>query len=649
MKKLVIISVGYNTAHTIYEQLCNILYSSVDIKYYYSSSPPPTNLEVDLILYSSEYAFERINFRPANVPYIIARRSINYHEIGKLFKLPKYSDVLLVNDSKDSAEETILLLQALGIDHINYYPYYPGIDNYPKLKIAITPGETEHVPGFVNHIIDIKTRLVDITSIIEILTHFDVLDKFANILSAKYIQDIIKLIKTGNKLLKDSSKMKERFKTVINNVHDGLIAINKENKISVFNPIAEKIFAQKATKLIGQDSENFLDDTFFQTVNNPRKEGILKLPSHELLISEIPLYAKNSDNGKLFVLKDVSEIHRLEESVRRRLYQEQNIARYDFSHIVGKSPALQKVLSLAQKMAKSDSTVFIQGESGTGKELLAQSIHNASNRSSGPFVAINFAALSETLLESELFGYVEGSFTGAKKGGSSGLFEAAHKGTLFLDEIGDAPLPFQVKLLRVLQERQIRRVGSIKIIPIDVRVIVATNHNLKEHIKAGLMREDLYYRLNVIPLYLPPLRERKEDIRLLANYLFQSTVNNINTSIKSISQEAFEKLTNYDYPGNVRELSNIIERAINVAQGSQITAEDIILFNQMQNTSCAHDLNEYSTLNLDEALRRTEKNILQQAMKKFSSSRKLGAALGLSHTSVIRKMKEHNLSFDKNN
>ena len=167
-------------------------------------------------------------------------------------------------------------------------------------------------------------------------------------------------------------------------------------------------------------------------------------------------------------------------------------------------------------------------------------------------------------------------------------------------------------------------------------------------VKDGLFRQDLYYRLNVIPLYLPPLRERKEDIRLLANYLFQSTVNNINTSIKSISQEAFEKLTNYDYPGNVRELSNIIERAINVAQGSQITAEDIILFNQMQNTSCAHDLNEYSTLNLDEALRRTEKNILQQAMKKFSSSRKLGAALGLSHTSVIRKMKEYNLSFDKN-
>ena len=203
--------------------------------------------------------------------------------------------------------------------------------------------------------------------------------------------------------------------------------------------------------------------------------------------------------------------------------------------------------------------------------------------------------------------------------------------------------------MRVLQEHRVRRIGGNREIPINVRIISATNCNLEQMVKDGLFRQDLYYRLNVIPLYLPPLRERKEDIRLLANYLFQSTVNNINTSIKSISQEAFEKLTNYDYPGNVRELSNIIERAINVAQGSQITAEDIILFNQMQNTSCTHDLNEYSTLNLEEALRRTEKNILQQAMKKFSSSRKLGAALGLSHTSVIRKMKEHNLSFDKNN
>lgn len=574
MKKIIILSIGYNTAHALYEQLCNLFSSSLDIKYYYLSSPPPQKLEADLIIYSSNYAFQRIKISTQNIPFIIARRSINYHEISKLFKLDKYSDVLLVNDSQDSAEETILLLQTLGIDHINYYPYYPGIKNAPKLTTAITPGEIEHVPYFVNNIIDIKTRLLDITSIIEILTHFNILDKYATILSAKYIQDIIKLIKTGNKLLNDSSKMKERFKTVINNVHDGLIAINQEQKISVFNPVAEKLFECSAAKIIGQDPHKILDEHFFKLINNPRKEGILKLPSREILISEIPLYTQNTDKGKLFILKDVSEIHRLEESVRRRLYQEQNIARYHFSNIIGNSSILKKTLSLAQKMAKSDSTIFIQGESGTGKELLAQSIHNASNRHSGPFVAINFAALSETLLESELFGYVEGSFTGAKKGGASGLFEAAHKGTLFLDEIGDAPLPFQVKLLRVLQERQIRRVGSIKVIPIDVRVIVATNHNLKEHIKLGLMREDLYYRLNVLPLKMPALRERKEDIMDLS-YNFYKKFKPLATNVQAYFQNIKPYLEAYSWPGNIRELQNVIEYLINICPDSAPQLSDL--------------------------------------------------------------------------
>lgn len=561
MQKLIIISLGYNTAYTLYEQLKN-LFSTLDISYYYQSSLPPKDLEADLIIYSSQYTFEKIKI-DSKIPYIIARRSINYHEIHKLFKLPKYTQALLVNDSQESAEETILLLQTLGINHITYQPFYPGSKIPANIDIAITPGEIEHVPSFITTIIDIKTRLLDITSIIEILTHFNMLEKYATILSAKYIQDIIKLIQSGNKLLDDSRKMKERFKTVVNNVHDGLIAINKDNKISVFNPIAEKLFEQPADSIIGQFTENIFDKNFLKMLNNPRNEGILKLSSHEVLVSEIPLHAQNDDNSKLFILKDVSEIHRLEESVRRRLYQEQNIARYNFSDIIGNSSSLKKTLALAKKMAKSDSTIFIQGESGTGKELLAQSIHNASERKNGPFVAINFAALSETLLESELFGYVEGSFTGAKKGGASGLFEAAHKGTLFLDEIGDAPLPFQVKLLRVLQERQIRRVGSIKVIPIDVRVIVATNHNLKEHIHLGLMREDLYYRLNVLPLKMPPLRERKEDIMALA-YNFYKKHRPLSNDEQTYFQYIQPYLETYSWPGNIRELQNVIEYLINI-------------------------------------------------------------------------------------
>ncbi len=574
MKKLVIISLGYNTGKTIYNQLCNLFSSSLDIKYYFISSPPPHNFEADLVLYSSKSAYFKLHRLANNLPYIIARRSINYHEINKLFKLPRYTDALLVNDTKESAEETILLLQTLGIDHINLSPYYPDVKEYPHLSIAITPGEAEHVPSFVRKIIDIKTRLVDITSLIEILTYFNMLEKFAHILSAKYIQDIIKLIKTGNKLLTDSSSMKERFKTVINNVHDGLIAINKENKVSVFNPVAEKLFAKKSITVIGQSIEEALDKELLKTVDNPRKEGILKLPSYEILVSETPLYAKNTDRGRLYVLKDVSEIHRLEESVRRRLYEERNIARYTFSNIIGNSPALKNTLSLAQKMAKSDSTIFIQGESGTGKELLAQSIHNASNRSNAPFVAINFAALSETLLESELFGYEEGSFTGAKRGGSPGLFETAHKGTLFLDEIGDAPLPFQVKLLRVLQERQIRRVGGMKVIPIDVRIIVATNHNLKEDIKLGLFREDLYYRLNVLPLKIPPLRERSEDIMPLC-YAFYKKYKPLSDNAETYFKNICPYLEAYNWQGNIRELQNVVEYLTNICPDTAPQFDDL--------------------------------------------------------------------------
>lgn len=567
MKKITIISIGYTTAHTIYKQLEKLFASNVVLDYrcktisenINENNSLKKNLKTDLIIYSSNIAYREMHhLQPKEVPYIVVRRSINYHEINKLFKLSRDTDALLVNDSEESARETILLLYTLGIDHINFFPYYPGASSFPHLKTAITPGELEHIPSFVEKVIDIKTRLVDITSIVEILLKLDMPAKFANIISAEYIQDIIKLIKTSSKLLKNSSNMRKLFKTVINNVHDGLIAVDKENKVLVFNPVAEKMFEEKADMLLNKYLNQSFSYKLMETVENPRKEGMLKLVSKDIFVSETPLYEQNTNKGKLYVLKDVSEIHRLEESVRRRLYQEKNIARYHFDDIIGKSVAIKNAILLAKKMAKSEATVFIHGESGVGKELFAQSIHNHSQRKSGPFVAVNFAALSENLLESELFGYEEGSFTGAKRGGAIGLFEAAHKGTLFLDEIGDAPLPFQVKLLRILQEHQIRRVGSTKIIPIDVRVIVATNHDLKKHINMGLMREDLYYRLNVLPLKIPPLRKRCEDIIMLACAFY-----NKYKPLHNDAQEYFKfvrpYLEKYSWPGNIRELQNVVE------------------------------------------------------------------------------------------
>jgi len=233
----------------------------------------------------------------------------------------------------------------------------------------------------------------------------------------------------------------------------------------------------------------------------------------------------------------------------------------------GNSQIVKHTLALARKMAVSNAPILILGESGTGKELLAQGIHNASPRKSGPFVAVNFAALTESLLESELFGYEEGSFTGARKGGSAGLFEQAHKGTIFLDEVGDAPLPFQVKLLRVLQEKQVRRVGGSRIIPIDVRIITATNKDLKELIKTGIFRQDLYYRLSVLPITIPSLKDRKTDILVLAKSFYNAysrEQKNIIPPNIYFSLIASQFLA-YDWPGNIRELQNVIEYLVTIS------------------------------------------------------------------------------------
>jgi len=249
--------------------------------------------------------------------------------------------------------------------------------------------------------------------------------------------------------------------------------------------------------------------------------------------------------------------------------------RYDFTNIVARSEKMKRVLEMVSQIAKTESTVYIWGESGTGKELIAKAIHLAGERKNKPFVAINCAALPESLLESELFGHEKGAFTGAVRS-TKGLFTQAHEGTLFLDEIGDMPLSIQAKLLRALQEQQFYPVGSEKPIEVDVRVIVATQKDLEGHVKQGLFREDLFYRIHVIPVYLPPLRERKEDIPLLAEHFLKKFSQQMKKEVKSLTSQAIQKLMLYEWPGNVRELENAIEYAVAMTQQDIIT-EDFIL------------------------------------------------------------------------
>lgn len=309
-------------------------------------------------------------------------------------------------------------------------------------------------------------------------------------------------------------------------------------------------------------------------------------------------------------------------------------SKYYISSIIGNSKAIEKVKIQAKKIAGGNASVLITGESGTGKELFAKAIHFESRRSEGPFIAINCAAIPENLLESELFGYANGAFTGASKSGKIGKFELADGGTIFLDEVGDMPLQFQAKLLRVLQDRAVIPVGSNKIKTIDVRVISATNKKIEEMVRQGLFREDLYYRLNVIPIEIPPLRERKEDIQLLIDYFLKKFCISYGIDKPAIDKNALSALESYSWKGNIRELQNVVEYAVNIIQEEA----EINLSHLPENIQNVQNQHENSSLNLEEI----EKKTIIRALKLYGSStedKKYAAmALGISLSTLYRKL-----------
>lgn len=578
MKHLTLITKGKNTWQTLSEQLAALLGNHVTISGYHLGTALPDRLQGDLILLSSNELLPHVRKRlPVSCPVLITRRSINYHEVEKLFDLPDDSDVLLVNDDLNTAHETISLLLALGIDHVRYHPYAPGLRDYPQLKLAVTPGEPDCAPPCVETIIDIHSRTVDITTLVEIADKLSLLDAKANILSANYMRDVIRLIKTNKQNATISRILNNKLHAVINTVHDGIIATDENQVISVINPVAEDLLSLPAKQVTGRKINLTLHsqlEKFLTQISTQQEENFIRYNNRQLVANAAAIGNNEKPAGFIYTFKDVSEIQRLEEELRRKTVREQQVARYTLSQIIGSSKSIQSTIEKAACLAGSDSPILIQGQSGTGKELLAQGIHNASARRHGPFIAINFAALSETLLESELFGYEEGSFTGARKGGAAGLFEQAHKGTLFLDEIGDSPLTFQVRILRVLQEKQVRRIGSTRNIPIDVRIISATNQNVKDLVARGLFRQDLYYRLNVLPLTLPSLKERKEDILALATHYyekFKAVASKQNAAF--YFQHVAPYFLAYDWPGNIRELQNVVEYLVNVSPSAPPQAD----------------------------------------------------------------------------
>jgi two-component system, NtrC family, response regulator AtoC len=309
---------------------------------------------------------------------------------------------------------------------------------------------------------------------------------------------------------------------------------------------------------------------------------------------------------------------------------------FTFDNIVATSPAMQKLLSMVRRVAKSSSTVLIEGQSGTGKEVIAHAIYNYSLRSDGPFVAINCGALPETLLESELFGYVKGAFTGANLT-KKGLFEEANGGTIFLDEIGETSPAFQVKLLRVLQENEIRRVGDTKDIAIDVRVLASSNVPIKQLVDEGRFRQDLYFRLNVIPLYIPPIAERREDIIPLARFFVERYCKRAGRRVIGLSKDAIQKMELYNWPGNVRELENAIERAMILVETDELTPDDILLENYNGRGSQSYNFSHMS-------LRDLERRHIEEMLAHCGwNQREAAKRLSIGYNTLWRKIKEYGL------
>ena len=369
------------------------------------------------------------------------------------------------------------------------------------------------------------------------------------------------------------------LQAIINATSDAISVVDERGMGIMVNPAytrltgltEEDVLNRPATVDIaeGESMHMYVLKTRQPVKNVPMKVGPNR---REVLVDAAPIIVEGKLKGSVAVIHDVSEIRRLSEELdRARRLIRQLEAKYTFEDIIGTSPAITRAIEEAKKAAQTPATVILRGESGTGKELFAHAIHQASPRSRGKFVRVNCAAIPDSLMESELFGYAEGAFTGARKGGHQGYFAEADGGTIFLDEIAEFNVNVQAKLLRVLQEKEIVRVGDSRPIPVDVRVIAATNANLERLVRRGLFREDLYYRLNVVSIYIPPLRERREDIPLLANHLLRKLNQEYGRNVKAISPAAMECLMRYDWPGNVRELENVLGRAfINMRHGETV-------------------------------------------------------------------------------
>lgn len=543
-------------------ELKDFFEDTIEVKSYITNQlAEEKSIDGDLVLTLTPVDINHIKkYLSEETDIIQGTRTILVEKYNELKKLPSGTTAMVFNINKRSAFGLSTFLIDIGIDHIEYFPGYNGKKEIPNTDVIIIADELDFDIAFdKSKTINLNYRRITVETYKAIMMMMDIHSERLEKKLAKYSTQLAQMKYT---VIPVSTiyKTEKILHATINEIDYGIIIINDNNKIIYVNDaLLSMLNISKSYASFQYLNENILPKKTYRELLNTQSIDFKILNVDEFdkkfILSKKNIKLDDNRVGSIITLKDVTKIEKLEVQLRGLIAEKGYVAKYTFDDIVGISNIITNCKEKAKKMALIDKTVLVIGESGTGKEMFVQAIHNFSNRKNSPFVAINCASLSSELLESELFGYEEGSFTGAKKGGKKGLFELAHRGTIFLDEIGDISPEVQIKLLRVLQEKEIRRIGGDSIIPVDVRVIVATNRNLGQMVTGDKFRMDLYYRLNVFTLIIPPIRERKDDIPLIINNILDE----IGCTGKKIDENLMEIFNRCKWEGNIRELKNCIE------------------------------------------------------------------------------------------
>lgn len=494
--------------------------------------------------------------------------------ISRLKEIPEGTKVLFVNMTETMAREAVTQLEQLGVTHLKFILYAPGCVLTETPEIAVTPDEERYVPEGINKVINLGQRTCSVDTMIEAAMRLGFEDLLEEPEFKLYQESVCANTYSFDWMFDRSRRLETQFDILMEVLDQGVIAVDERGDIYAINRMARDITHVLGDTVLRQPGKNVFPYIPFVQCLTEKKETepkVIRVAGNLVSMYVRPVLRRNECVGAFAILQQFNEMERRQNELRGQLMKKGrgHRAKYCFDDVIGTSEPILRTKEIVRKMALTESPVLLIGETGTGKELFAHSIHNASKRREQNFVAINCGAMPENLLESELFGYEEGAFTGARKGGRTGLFEFAHQGTLFLDEVEGMSPSLQVKLLRVLQEREIMRVGGNQIIHVDVRIVAATNEELEKKVEDGSFRQDLYYRLNTLSVWIPPLRKRGDDIFLLMDKFRQELGGQF-----ILSEEIRQIFCKYPWRGNIRELHNVVEY-LNFTGHTVITKEDL--------------------------------------------------------------------------